>query len=62
MRTIEGEPSTEPLFERLFGAAEHAFWLDSADAPTRLGAVLVSGDEQRSGRAACSNTTSRRGR
>ena len=36
MRTIAGEPSTEPLFERLFGAAEHAFWLDSADAPTRL--------------------------
>ncbi|HEY5052936.1 MAG TPA: aminodeoxychorismate synthase component I [Solirubrobacterales bacterium] len=36
MRTIEGEPSTELLFERLFGDAEHAFWLDSADAPTRL--------------------------
>jgi para-aminobenzoate synthetase len=36
VRTIAGEPSTEPLFERLFGAAEHAFWLDSADAPTRL--------------------------
>jgi para-aminobenzoate synthetase len=35
-RTILGEPATEPLFERLFGAAEHAFWLDSADAPTRL--------------------------
>jgi para-aminobenzoate synthetase len=34
--SIEGEPSTELLFERLFGSAEHAFWLDSADAPTRL--------------------------
>jgi para-aminobenzoate synthetase len=36
MRTIEGEPSTEALFERLFGEEEHAFWLDSADAPTWL--------------------------
>ncbi len=36
MRTISGEPSTEALFERLFEAEEHAFWLDSADAPTRL--------------------------
>jgi para-aminobenzoate synthetase len=36
MRTISGEPSTEALFERLFGGEEHAFWLDSADAPTRL--------------------------
>jgi para-aminobenzoate synthetase len=36
VRSIEGEPSTEPLFERLFGGADHAFWLDSADAPTRL--------------------------
>jgi para-aminobenzoate synthetase len=35
-RIIEGEPSSEPLFERLFGDAEHAFWLDSADAPTPL--------------------------
>jgi para-aminobenzoate synthetase len=35
-RRIDGEPSTELLFERLFGAAEHAFWLDSADAPTPL--------------------------
>ncbi len=35
-RSIEGEPATEPLFERLFGDAEYAFWLDSADAPTRL--------------------------
>ena len=36
MRTVESEPSTELLFERLFGAAEHAFWLDSVDAPTAL--------------------------
>jgi len=36
LRTIPGEPSTEAIFERLFGEAEHAFWLDSADAPTRL--------------------------
>jgi para-aminobenzoate synthetase len=36
LRTIEGEPDTEAVFERLFGDAEHAFWLDSADAPTRL--------------------------
>jgi para-aminobenzoate synthetase len=36
MRSFAGEPPTEPLFERLFGDAEHAFWLDSADAPTRL--------------------------
>ena len=36
VRTIAGEPATEPLFERLFGACEYAFWLDSADAPTSL--------------------------
>ncbi len=36
MRTIPGEPSTEVLFERLFAEEEYAFWLDSADAPTRL--------------------------
>jgi para-aminobenzoate synthetase len=36
VRTIEGEAATEPLFEELFGQAEYAFWLDSADAPTRL--------------------------
>ncbi|HTU77377.1 MAG TPA: aminodeoxychorismate synthase component I [Solirubrobacteraceae bacterium] len=43
LRTLDGEPSTELLFERLFGACEHAFWLDSAPAaspggaPTQLG-------------------------
>ena len=36
LRTVPGEASTEALFERLFADAEHAFWLDSADAPTRL--------------------------
>jgi para-aminobenzoate synthetase len=36
MRSIPGEASTEAIFERLFGGEEHAFWLDSADAPTRL--------------------------
>jgi para-aminobenzoate synthetase len=36
VREIEGEPSTELVFERLFADAEYAFWLDSADAPTRL--------------------------
>jgi para-aminobenzoate synthetase len=36
VREIEGEPATEPVFERLFADADYAFWLDSADAPTRL--------------------------
>jgi para-aminobenzoate synthetase len=36
IRSIPGEASTEALFERLFATEEHAFWLDSADAPTRL--------------------------
>jgi para-aminobenzoate synthetase len=35
-RALDGEPDAELLFERLFGAAERAFWLDSADAPTTL--------------------------
>lgn len=38
VRTLEDcEPPTEPLFKRLFGDRRHAFWLDSADAPTNLG-------------------------
>jgi para-aminobenzoate synthetase len=37
LREIEGEAPTEYLFERLFADAENAFWLDSADAPTKLG-------------------------
>jgi para-aminobenzoate synthetase len=36
VRTVEGEAATEFLYERLFGEAEHSFWLDSADAPTWL--------------------------
>jgi para-aminobenzoate synthetase len=36
LRSFDAEPSTEALFERLFAAESHAFWLDSADAPTRL--------------------------
>jgi para-aminobenzoate synthetase len=36
LRSIPGEAPTEALFERLFASEEHAFWLDSADAPTRL--------------------------
>ncbi|HLM84776.1 MAG TPA: aminodeoxychorismate synthase component I [Solirubrobacteraceae bacterium] len=36
VRSLEGEPSTELLFERLFGEADHAFWLDSVDAPSTL--------------------------
>jgi para-aminobenzoate synthetase len=36
VRSIAGEVPAEPLFERLFGELGHAFWLDSADAPTRL--------------------------
>ena len=35
-RTLEGAAPTEHLYERLFGAAESSFWLDSADAPTWL--------------------------
>jgi para-aminobenzoate synthetase len=35
-RTLAGEAPCEVVFERLFGDAEHAFWLDSADAPTPL--------------------------
>ena len=36
VRSLDGEPSTELLFERLFGDAQYAFWLDSVDAPTPL--------------------------
>jgi para-aminobenzoate synthetase len=35
-RTFDGQPAAERLFERLFGDLEHAFWLDSVDAPSRL--------------------------
>jgi para-aminobenzoate synthetase len=36
VRAVEGEVSGELAFERLFGEARHAFWLDSADAPSPL--------------------------
>jgi para-aminobenzoate synthetase len=35
-RTIEAEAPCEAVFGSLLATAEHAFWLDSADAPTRL--------------------------
>ena len=50
MRSIPGEPSTEALFERLFGDEEHAFWLDSADAPTRLARSSYLGTSAGAGR------------
>ena len=50
LRTLPGEPSTEALFERLFGEAEHAFWLDSADAPTRLAQRSFLGTSAGAGR------------
>jgi para-aminobenzoate synthetase len=33
----EGEAETEQLFEALFAEQEHAFWLDSAEHPSKLG-------------------------
>lgn len=36
LRTLECEPPTEPLFERLFGDERYAFWLDAGGAPTNL--------------------------
>ncbi len=36
LREVAGEAPTEALFERLFLGEENAFWLDSADAPTKL--------------------------
>jgi para-aminobenzoate synthetase len=50
LRTLPGEPSTEALFERLFGGAQHAFWLDSADAPTRLAQRSFLGTSAGAGR------------
>jgi para-aminobenzoate synthetase len=50
LRSIAGEPSTEALFERLFGAADYAFWLDSADAPTRLAQSSFLGTSAGAGR------------
>jgi para-aminobenzoate synthetase len=42
---------TEALFERLFGAEENAFWLDSADAPTKLAQCSYMGTS--AGRERC---------
>jgi para-aminobenzoate synthetase len=50
MRAIPGEASAEALFERLFAAEEHAFWLDSADAPTRLARSSYLGTSAGAGR------------
>jgi para-aminobenzoate synthetase len=50
VRRIDGEPSAEALFERLFGDAEHAFWLDSADAPTALAQSSYIGTSAGAGR------------
>jgi para-aminobenzoate synthetase len=36
MRTLDGEPSGELIFQRLFGATDHAFWLDSGGPTSRL--------------------------
>ena len=36
VRTMDGQPATDVLFDRLFGACAYAFCLDSADAPTGL--------------------------
>jgi para-aminobenzoate synthetase len=42
-RTIAGQPDTQQLFERMFAGCEHAFWLDSADAPSKLGRCSYMG-------------------
>jgi para-aminobenzoate synthetase len=36
VRTLQGQPHAEVVYQRLFGNADHAFWLDSATAPSRL--------------------------
>lgn len=50
VRVIEGEPSAELLFERLFGELDHAFWLDSADTSTALGECSYLGTSAGPGR------------
>jgi para-aminobenzoate synthetase len=49
-RSYKGTLSAEILFEHLFGESEHAFWLDSADAPTRLAQRSFLGTSGGSGR------------
>ena len=58
VRSLDVEPSTELVFQRLFGDAEYAFWLDSADAPTRLAQSSYLGTST-GARSACCTTTSR---
>jgi para-aminobenzoate synthetase len=36
VRTFEGQPHAELVYQRLFGQADHAFWLDSVTAPSKL--------------------------
>ena len=50
VRSLAGEVATEPLFEQLFGGLDHAFWLDSADAPTRLAQCSYLGTSAGAGR------------
>ena len=50
MRTVTGAAPAETLFEALFGACAHAFWLDSADAPSRLAQCSYLGTSAGPGR------------
>jgi para-aminobenzoate synthetase len=50
VHTLQAEPDCETLFERLFAGHSHAFWLDSADAPTRLGQHSHMGTSAGTGR------------
>jgi para-aminobenzoate synthetase len=49
-RTLEGEAPAEHVYERLFAATEHSFWLDSADAPTWLAQCSYLGTSAGTGR------------
>jgi para-aminobenzoate synthetase len=50
VRTLAGEACTERVFEALFGGEREAFWLDSADAPTRLAQCSYMGTSAGAGR------------
>jgi len=50
LRSFPGEAATEQVFERLFAEHEYAFWLDSADAPTRLARASYLGTSAGPGR------------
>jgi para-aminobenzoate synthetase len=43
VRTLDRVPDSERLFEKLFSAREHAFWLDSATAPSELAQTSYMG-------------------